>query len=643
MPDLRNRTAVITVQHAVSITGKVFDPAGKPLANADITAGEEGWGGVRHRARTNDAGEFTLTNLRPGTVSFAVLADNFAPQLVSAVAPATQPAEVHLSPGTPMKFHVVDSAGKPLAGVTIGVDQWRNASYLDYSLRTNVDGDATWAGAPADEVQMSFTKRRYGSIVQKSITATTQPIQITLGPKTKIIGTVTDAATGKPISDFTVQPGIIWRNSDQTYWIDPSAGWGGTATLSGDGHFTYSPTQPYPQYQLRVQAPGYLPADSKAFDNDSGELKLEFKLAKGVGIAGTVFGADHKPLAGVAVYIAVGNRSLQLQKSGTITQSDQGIPPVQTDAQGHFGFSPQADAFELVCATPDGYARLGVPSLHPSKQPPGISGFAPYSTTRPTSFDLTLQAWGSIKGKLMVGSKPGAHVELALQAVNSNWDGRQPQIYMNDIVTTDSSGQFSFDHVPPGKVMVSKVIRIGSSWNNSAGHTVDLKPGETALVNMGGTGRPVAGKFDIPSNFPHGDWMAWNASMRAHSSVKGPDMPLAIRIGSADAKRKWYEQWAKTPEGQAFVAEQKKAIENGQTSFQFAVQPDGTFHADDVPAGTYDLTAQFYPGDVMQNGGWNHPLGTSQKQIVIPAMPGGRSDEPLDIGTIPVSPPAMMQ
>ena len=51
----------------------------------------------------------------------------------------------------------------------------------------------------------------------------------------------------------------------------------------------------------------------------------------------------------------------------------------------------------------------------------------------------------------MIGSKPGAHIELGLQTINSNWDGHQPQVYLNYILTSGTDGQFKFDHVPPGR------------------------------------------------------------------------------------------------------------------------------------------------------------------------------------------------
>jgi hypothetical protein len=387
-----------------------------------------------------------------------------------------------------------------------------------------------------------------------------------------------------------------------------------------------------------------LPTDSAPFDNNAGELALSFKLAKGVDIAGTVFGADHKPLPNATVYIVAGNRPLQLQSHGTVADWGQTIAPVQTDAQGHFGFAPQADAFALVCVTPDGYARLDVPSLHPEKTPPGMPA-QPVSppATRPSSYDLTLQSWGTIKGKLKVGSKPGAHMQLGLQLENGGVYG-QPQVYLDYQTITDADGSFTFDDVPPGKVQVVKIIRVADSQNFSAGVAVDVKPGETASVNMGGTGRPINGKIAIPASFPHGNWMAWNASLHPHmANLKGPPIPLSIRMGSVEARRKWYEQWMKTPEGKTFMEAQKKMVRNGWSNIQFAVQPDGSFHIDDVPAGSYDLSMQFFPADVMHHGTWNHPLGAVQKKIEIPAMPGGRSDEALDIGIIAVTPPPAVQ
>ncbi|HEY1683947.1 MAG TPA: carboxypeptidase-like regulatory domain-containing protein [Tepidisphaeraceae bacterium] len=664
---LRDRSLVLTIQHAVALSGMVLDPAGQPVQGAMITTGGEDSGTVLSRARSNSDGNFTLANLQPGKISLGVTSADFAPQIVATLAPSTQPTQVHMQPGTPMKFHVVDRAGNPIGGVNIFIAQYHHAHYVRYSMKTNASGNVTWKGGPPDEIVMNIWKKTYGMIVDRPTAPAKDPIQITLGPKTHVTGMVTDALTGKPIDHFTVMPGVInpVYGMDQTYWNNES--WAGTVDIGQNGQFTYSPDQPYPLYQLRVQAPGYLSCDSAPFDNVSDELALQFKLVKGVGITGTVFDANHKPLPGAMVHLVLSNQPLQIQNHGSISVSGQEIPPMQTDSTGHFGFEPQVGAFDLVCVTPEGYARVDAPALHPEKAPSGTPERAQKQpTTRLSSYDLILQPWGTVKGKLMVGSNAGAHIGLGLQMINSNWDGHQPQVYLNDLLTTDIDGQFSFDHVPPGEVQVVKIIRNGDSQIYSAMMRLDIKPGETAAVHLGGTGRPIVGKFAIPSSFPRNNWIAWNASLQPHMAhLQGPpmpEMPLSIRMGSAEAKRKWLEQWIKTPEGKALIAAQikwfktpegqaslaaaKKPIENvGQMNFSFAVQPDGTFRIDDVPAGSYEIFTHFFPAAIMNGGSgdWNHPLGTSQKEIVVPVMPGGRSDAAMDLGTIAVAAPPAQQ
>ena len=68
--------------------------------------------------------------------------------------------------------------------------------------------------------------------------------------------------------------------------------------------------------------------------------------------------------------------------------------------------------------------------------------------------------------------------------------------------------------------------------------------------------------------------------------------------------------------------------------YQCQVRPDGTFEAQDVPNGTYDLTAT---GFVMKDGqpipgqGW-----TGSKSFTIPE--GTVTDSVLDLGAIPLTP-----
>jgi hypothetical protein len=256
-------------------------------------------------------------------------------------------------------------------------------------------------------------------------------------------------------------------------------------------------------------------------------------------------------------------------------------------------------------------------------------------TTRPASYDLTLQSWATVQGTLMIGSKPGADQQVDLQAFNA-WTPNQPRVFFSYTTTTDSQGHFHFDRVPPESVQVSRMVPSGQSSMQSETTPVNPEPGKTSTVQIGGTGRPIIGKFALPASFTPGSWIAWYPTIRTHIQMpKGPDMPLGVRIGSADAKRKWFAQWARTKEGKAFLEAQKRASEGMTTRiYALIVDPSGSFRIDDVPSGTYDLDVQFFPPGDRQN--WGHPLATARKQIVVPPMPTGRSDEPLDVGVVPV-------
>jgi hypothetical protein len=70
-----------------------------------------------------------------------------------------------------------------------------------------------------------------------------------------------------------------------------------------------------------------------------------------------------------------------------------------------------------------------------------------------------------------------------------------------------------------------------------------------------------------------------------------------------------------------------------ERSYAVAVGPDGSFRAEDIPSGTYILTVSLIPSDT-QAGGPTRPDDRPTREIVIPEIPGGRSDDPLDLGII---------
>jgi len=67
-----------------------------------------------------------------------------------------------------------------------------------------------------------------------------------------------------------------------------------------------------------------------------------------------------------------------------------------------------------------------------------------------------------------------------------------------------------------------------------------------------------------------------------------------------------------------------------------AIAPDGTFRLDDVSEGDWQLTVTLY---AFPEGRYEQ-TGTLEHKFTIAAIPGGVSDEPMDLGTLEVKKPA---
>ena len=73
-----------------------------------------------------------------------------------------------------------------------------------------------------------------------------------------------------------------------------------------------------------------------------------------------------------------------------------------------------------------------------------------------------------------------------------------------------------------------------------------------------------------------------------------------------------------------------------RTHFRFPIKEDGSFTAQDIPSGTYTLSVQIY-SPINDRCGGGDPVARASKDFYVPEMPGGRSDEPFDLGELPLT------
>ena len=102
-----------------------------------------------------------------------------------------------------------------------------------------------------------------------------------------------------------------------------------------------------------------------------------------------------------------------------------------------------------------------------------------------------------------------------------------------------------------------------------------------------------------------------------------PDDYLDFDSGRRSA---WWDAFSRTPEGRAYV-------EDRDRSYAVDLRPDGTFRIEDVPAGRYVLKLPF---EGLSRDTREGRQAFARAEVAVPEIPGGRSDEPLDIGAVPL-------
>ncbi len=569
----------------ITVTGRVLDQAGQPIGGARVARGSDLRGQeVIGEATTDATGRFTMRGVSPGEVVLTVQARGHAPDLVSLrTGPGLPLVEFQLGPGHKILGRIVDAHDKPIAGAPISADEWRGHHSLRWNTRTDAEGRFRWDDAPADAVMIDLGMLGFNAKRFWSATADAPEKTIPMRRPLHVRGRVTDADTGRPITAFTLVPGFTWEKIQNVWWLNDRA-----KELTGLSYDVLLSTEAGLGV-IRIEAEGYLPETSRGLKDDEQDAVVHFALHRGSGISGIVRLPDGSPLAGADVLLSTAARPLQLNNGRPqVGMSDQRT--VKTRADGRFNLAPSELPYTIVVVHDRGRAVLPVRA--------GPAG----------RHELAIVPWGRIEGVLRFGRQlaAGEKLCLAVQRVPDPVD----LVYWPNYTTSDAQGRFTFERVVPGEVGISRQIeytdRDIASGGGSPSATVRVAAGATVRLDLGGTGRAVVGKTALPAELAgRKDWpYGFSYLVRKPASIEpggaGRDAPSVGRRAA---------------------------------SFTFKVEADGSFRIEDVEAGTYELviTAHEVPPD---RRGLGNVLATTRSEVVVPAMPGGRSDLPLDLGAV---------
>ena len=565
--------APASVPGGVTLTGSVRDRAGRPIPGARVVLGGDRQGNAAPAILADADGRFAIPGVAPGPAVLTVQAAGRSPDLRELdVAPGVPPVEFTLGPGRSIGGRISDLAGKPIAGAPITAGPWRGHNSLAWRTVTDLDGRYRWDDAPEDAVLIDLGTMGYTS--KRLLTFPPGQVERDLTmPRPRFArGSVADATTGRPIERFTVLTGHGDAASGYLEWeyTQASTGSGGTyeAKLGAD----------YRSFDrfVRIEAEGYLPERSRPLGEGEAEWDrtVDFRLRPGEGwIAGVVRLADGSPVAGAEVTLVT---SVTPIADGRLSVPQRGRKAA-TDPAGRFRFPPLDSPFAVVVLHDAGFAALT------------SEEFARGST-------MTLRPWGRVEGTYRVGPAPGTGERLAL--TRGPMGPPFPLIQFSGHATVDREGRFVFERVRDGEVTVGRVVSMGSFASHyPVLEPIQVEPGATARVAIGGTGRPVVGRFDLPARIAEQvDW-TWSE---------------ILLVPTASSRR-------------VFVGKHT---------------PEGGLRIEDVPAGSYDLIVEIKKAPPGQDAGFSdQPIAAIRRKVQVPEMPGGRSDQPLDVGL--VAPPAV--
>jgi hypothetical protein len=178
---LYDRTAVMVRKKGESITGSVVDSEYRPLADVKMYDSDYYWMEPGKPTATSDEkGEFRISGVLPGPLYLTAESPGFAPELVD-VWSMPMPLKIQLKPGKTVQGRVVGEDGKPIEGVSVTAQRWRQQDHrIDLRAKTDAKGCFRLTDAPTDEVQYDLGKNGYMMAEQVSMSASSKEHSITL-------------------------------------------------------------------------------------------------------------------------------------------------------------------------------------------------------------------------------------------------------------------------------------------------------------------------------------------------------------------------------------------------------------------------------------------------------------------------------
>ncbi len=309
--------------------GRVIDRDQVPVAGAEIrlqappdddrrAARRRSGGAAAEPHITGETGRFELTGVAAGRYDLEVWAAGHVPATVAGVRvtegeSVTDFGTVVLDPGASIAGRVTDPGGGAIAGAEVTADPYPP----DYGgprrprqrAVTDAEGRFAVAGLPPGRpVTLLVTRKGYADGGARDLTPPSgEPLAVVLRPAGSLKGRVVDRR-GAPIRRATVSADRD-RRVPQPPRTAPVGRRASVSFTGSDGRFLIEDVEPG-TLKVTVEAKGYPRQMRQGIELAPGaELELDFVLAAGAVVEGTVTSADGKPVTGATVVLAARDRS----------------------------------------------------------------------------------------------------------------------------------------------------------------------------------------------------------------------------------------------------------------------------------------------------------------------------------------------
>ncbi len=453
------KDVALILKRGLEARGRVVDPGGQPIAGASVRVSRpEGEtsrfmfriGGLEDSQKpdawSGPDGSFRVAGLEVGEYVLVVQREGYALKQIPSVMVQAEGSNdwppVVLSPGVAIAGFVRNGKGEPVIGAQIS--SFAVNAGPRGSTSTDAEGRFRLDGFGADRpVMLSVRADGYASL-QRQVTPPSDDLALVLKTTGTIRGRVEDAATHRPVTDFSA-----------SYASPRTGGFGGMqirmggdsekAFQSADGTFELTDV-PAGKWKVVASAPGYRPAEVAGIEIGEGETKegVVLSLKKGASVSGRVL--DPRRATGVpnaSVSWSEGSGASQFPVAAAIARLTGDGTAVSTDADGRYrldGISP---------------GKVTISAEHPDY----LDVSRQVEVEDEATVDLTLSLGGSIAGSVVGKDRrsavPGAQVSLA--------DPGGILDMANDTSRSDAAGNFLFEHLKPGRYRVSAKSNAGST------------------------------------------------------------------------------------------------------------------------------------------------------------------------------------